>query len=223
MEHIKPLSELAAAAQAGASREREWFLRTLLVLQRPGAAFAGLRDDSEESAEARQEPLLGVLWLAGIAGVLGAPVARTLLDDPAVGGGLVVAVWAFIAGGLSGALGYWLLGGFVYAAARAFGGQGSYRRARHLVGLAAVPLAATLLVVWPIAIAVYGSDLFREGGRDSGMGGSLLGWVEAAVGVWCVALLAVGIRAVHGWTWARSLATLALAAAPVAVYVLLAR
>ena len=103
-----------------------------------------------------------------------------------------------------------------------FGGQGSYRRARHLVGLAAVPLAVTLLVVWPIAIAVYGSDLFREGGRDSGMGGSLLGWLEAAVGVWCVALLAVGIRAVHGWTWARSLATLLVVGAGLATLVGLA-
>ena len=213
---------MGAEAQAGASGGREWFLRTLLVLQRPGAAFAGLRDDSEESAEARQEPLLAVLWLAGIAGVLAAPVAQTLLDDPARDG-LVVAVWAFIAGGFSGALGYWLFGAFVYVAARVLGGQGSYRRARHLVGLAAVPIAVSLLVIWPIAIAVYGGDLFREGGRDSGSGGLLLGWVEAAVGLWCVALLAVGIRTVHGWTWSRSLATLALAAAPVVLYVLVAR
>jgi hypothetical protein len=211
-----------ADAQADASREPGWFLRTLLVLQRPGAVFAALRDDSDESAEARQEPLLAVFWLAGIAGVLAAPAAQTLLDDPARDG-LVVAVWAFIAGGLSGALGYWLFGAFVYGAARALGGQGSYRRARHLVGLAAVPFAVSLLVIWPIAIAVYGGDLFREGGRDSGGGGSVLGWVEAAFGLWCVALVAVGIRAVHGWTWARSLATLALAAAPVVLYVLVAR
>jgi hypothetical protein len=205
-----------------AARELDWFLRTLLVLQRPGAVFAALRDDSEESAEARQEPLLAVLWLAGIAGVLAAPTAQTLLEDPARDG-LVVAVWAFIAGGLSGSLGYWLLGALVYGAARVFGGQGSYRRARHLVGLAAVPLAASLFVVWPVALAFYGSDLFRVGGSDSGTGASVLGWLEAGIGVWCVELLAVGIRAVHGWTWARSLATLALAAAPVAIYVLVAR
>jgi hypothetical protein len=208
-------------AQADAAREPGWFLRTLLVLQRPAAVFAALRDDSEASAEARQEPLLSVLWLAGIAGVLAAPVAQTLLDDPARDG-LVVAVWAFIAGGLSGALGYWLLGAFVYGAARALGGQGSYRRARHLVGLAAVPFAVSLLVVWPVAIGVYGGDLFRSGGRDVGAGGSVLGWVEAAFGLWCVALLAVGIRAVHGWAWPRSLATLALAAVPVVLYVLVA-
>jgi hypothetical protein len=210
---------VGAEAQAGASREREWFLRTLLVLQRPGAVFAALRDDSEAAAEAREEPLLAVLWLSGIAGVLGTSAAQTLLDDPARDG-IVVAVWTFIAGGLTGALGYWLFGAFVYAAARLLGGQGSYRRARHLVGLAAVPLAVSLFVVWPVVISLYGGDLFRSGGSDSGTGSSLLGWVEAAVGLWCAALLAFGIRAVHGWTWPRSLATLALAAAPVALLVL---
>jgi hypothetical protein len=210
---------VGAEAQAGASREREWYLRTLLVLQRPGAVFAALRDDSEASAQARQEPLLAVLWLAGIAGVLGAPVAQTLLDDPARDG-LVVAVWAFVAGGLTGALGFWLFGALVYGAARVLGGQGSYRRARHLVGLAAVPLGLSLFVVWPVAISLYGADLFHNGGADSGTGGSMLGWVEAAVGLWCVALLAFGIRAVHGWTWPRSVATLGLAAAPVALLVL---
>jgi len=189
-------------------------VRTLLVLQRPRLTFVALRDDSEDDVEARQEPLLAVIWLGGIAGVLATSVAQTLLDDPARDE-IVVAVWAFIGGGIYGTLGYWLLGALVYAAARVLGGQGSYRRARHLVGFAAVPLALSLFVVWPIAIALYGSDLFREGGSDAGTGGTALGWAEAAFGLWCVALLAIGIRAVHGWTWPRSLVTLALAAAPI--------
>jgi hypothetical protein len=212
---------MSAGAQAEVSRERQWFLRTLLVLQRPRVVFAALRDDSEADTEARQEPLLAVLWLAGIAGVLATSVARTLLDDPARDG-VVVAVWAFIGGGLYGALGYWLLGALVYAAARALGGQGSYRRARHLVGFAAVPLAASLFVVWPVALAAYGGDLFRAGGADAGGGGTALGSAQAAAGLWCAVLLAVGIRAVHGWTWARALATVALAGAPVALLALLA-
>jgi hypothetical protein len=212
---------VSAGAQADPSRERQWYLRTLLVVQRPRAVFAALRDDSEADVEARQEPLLAVLWLGGIAGVLGTSVAQGLLDDPARDG-VVVAVWAFVGGGLYGAFGYWLLGAFLYAAARALGGQGSYRRARHLVGFAAVPLAASLFVVWPVAVAAYGGDLFRTGGSDTGTGGTVLGWTQAALGVWCVALLAIGIRAVHGWTWGRSAATLALAAAPVALLALAA-
>ena len=79
--------------------DREWFLRALLVLQAPRAVFVALRDDSDAAAEARQEPLLALTWLAGIAGVLATPVARTLLDDP-IRDGLVVAVWAFIGGGI---------------------------------------------------------------------------------------------------------------------------
>ena len=66
-----------------ASPDREWFLRALLVLQAPRPVFAALRDDSDESAHARQEPVLALIWLAGIAGVLATSVARTLLDDSA--------------------------------------------------------------------------------------------------------------------------------------------
>jgi hypothetical protein len=213
------LGEVSAGTQPEASREREWFLRGLLVLQRPRLVFAALRDDSEEATEARQEALLAVLWLAGIAGVLGTSVAQTLLDDPARDG-IVVAVWAFVGGGLYGAFAYWLLGACVYAAARALGGQGSYRRARHVVGFAAVPFALSLFVVWPIAIAAYGGDLFRAGGSDEGSAASAFGWAQALVAAWCVALLAIGIRAVHGWSWARSLATVILALSPAALFVL---
>lgn len=181
--------------------------------------LAALRDDSDAAAGARQEPVLALLWLAGIAGVLATPVAATLLDDPARDG-LIVAVWAFFGGGLYGALGFWLIGGLVYAAARALGGQGSYRRARHLVAFAAAPAALALLLLWPIGIAAFGGDLFRSGGADAGGAGDVFETVDAAFGVWAMALLVTGVRAVHGWTWARSLATVALALAPVALVVL---
>ena len=200
------------------SLDRVWLLRALLVLQSPRAVFAALRDDSEDGAQARQEPLLAITWLAGIAGVLATPVAGTLLDDPARDG-LVVSVWAFIGGGIYAAAGYWLLGGFLYGAARSLGGRGDYRRARHVVGFAAAPLALSLLTLWPVSIAVFGGDLFRSGGSDSGSAGSVFHWGAIAFAAWSVALLAIGIRAVHGWTWPRSLATLALTAGSLAVLV----
>src|SRR5437868_13799720 len=81
-----------------ASLGREWMLRALRVLQAPRAVFAALRDDSDEAAHARQEPVLALLWLGGIAGVLASSVARTLLDDSSRDG-LGVAIWAFIGGG----------------------------------------------------------------------------------------------------------------------------
>lgn len=202
-----------------ASPDREWLLRALLVLQGPRAVFSALRDDSDGAAYARQEPVLALVWLAGIAGVLASSVARTLLDDPARDG-LVVAVWAFVGGGFYGAFGYWIGGALVHRASRALGGRGSYRRARHLVAFASAPVALSLLTLWPLGIAAFGGDLFRSGGSDSGTGGALFGWATAAFGAWALASLTVGIRAVHGWTWPRSLATLALASAPVALVVL---
>src|ERR1051326_6245868 len=52
-----------------ASLDRAWLLRTLVVLQAPRAVYAALRDDSDDAAHARQEPVLALLWLSGIAGV----------------------------------------------------------------------------------------------------------------------------------------------------------
>src|SRR6266545_7853560 len=90
-----------------ASLDRQWLLRALLVLQAPRAVFSALRDEADDAAQARQEPVLALLWLAGIAGVLATSVARTLLDDP-TRDGLTVAVWAFLGGGFYGALAFWL-------------------------------------------------------------------------------------------------------------------
>ena len=203
------------------SLDREWLLRALLVLQSPRAVFSALRDDSDAAAQARQEPVLAITWLAGIAGVLATPVAGTLLDDPARDG-LVVAVWAFIGGGFYAAAAYWVLGALLYGAARSLGGQGSYRRARHLVAFATAPVALSLLTLWPVGIAVFGGDLFRSGGSDSGTSGSVFGWAARAFAAWAAVLVAVGIRSVHGWTWPRSLVTLALAAVGLAALIGLA-
>src|SRR5438105_12067782 len=53
-----------------AANERVWLLRALLVLQSPREVFAALRDDSEDAARARSEPIVALVWLAGIACVL---------------------------------------------------------------------------------------------------------------------------------------------------------
>jgi hypothetical protein len=82
-----------------------------------------------------------------------------------------------------------------------------------VLALAAAPLALTLLTLWPVRIAVYGEDLFRTGGNDYGRGDAIFGALLDAAVVWCAWLLVVGVRAVHGWTWGRAAATVALAAA----------
>lgn len=181
--------------------ERVWWERTLLVLRRPAEVFAALREDDDHS---RSEPLLAIVFLAGIAGVLGTNAFAHSLDDFELDG-LTLAVVAFIAGGLYGFVGYFLLGFLVYAGARAAGSDASFARARQIVGFAVVPLALSLLV-WFVRIAVYGGDPFRSGGSDTGLGNHLFEAVEVAAFLWSGALLVVGLRAYHGWSSARALA-----------------
>lgn len=199
-----------------ASPEREWWLRTLAVFQSPRAVFAALRDDSEDQAAARQEPVLALVLLGGMAAVLSTGAIRRLLDDPAVDGVLVVAIVVFLAGGLYGIASYWLGGAFLHAGLRGAGGRGSFRRARHLLAFSAAPLALSLVVVWPLRLAIYGSDSFRTGGSDEGLGALIFEAVAAAFMLWSAALLVVGVRAVHGWTILRALVAVALAALAIA-------
>lgn len=199
-----------------ASLERDWLLRALVVLQRPRAVFAALRDDSDAAAEARQEPVLALVLLAGTAGVLASPVARTLLDDPARDV-LVVAVWAFIGGLIYGLAVYWIGGALVHWASGRLGSQGTYRRARHLVAFAAAPLALSLVTLWPVLLALYGGGLFHDGGR----GHAAAAWGGVAFGLWSLAWLAVGVRSVHAWPWPRALGATALAVGGVALVIVL--
>jgi hypothetical protein len=191
---------------------RAWWLRLAAVLVAPQPVFAALRDDSDEAAEARQEQMLLLVLAAGVAGVLFTSAAGGLLDDPARDG-LIVAVWAFIGGGIYGTAVYWLGGALLYAVLNALGSQGSYRRARHVLALAATPVALSLLLLWPLRIAVYGGDLFRSGGSDAGTGGTVFAAVGYVFFAWTALLLVAGIRAVHGWTWPRAAVAGAVTAA----------
>jgi hypothetical protein len=181
---------------------REWWLRTVLVLTAPAAVFAALRDDSPETASKRSEPVLLIIWLSGMAYVLSTSTAAHLMDDHDYDG-LLVAVWTFLAGGLFGGLGYFVLGGALHGADLALGSQGSYRRARHLLAFAAVPVALSLFL-WPIELALWGTALFHSGGPDAGTGGKVFSAVDVALLLWSACLLVIGVRAVHGWGWGRA-------------------
>ena len=194
----------------------------MAVLVAPRAVFVSLRDESADAAESRQEPISAIAGLAGIAVVLGTPVARHLLNDPSVSL-VLIPVWAFIGGAVYALALYWFGGGLLFGAARRLGSLGSWRRSRHLLGLAAAPLALSLLTLWPIRIAVYGTDLFRTGGDDYGRGDAVFGAVNLAFIAWSAWLLVTGVRAVHGWTWARATAAVALAGVFPALLVLATR
>ena len=203
----------AVAQRAGPQvdqSERAWWLRTVAVLQSPRAVFPALRDDSTEAADARQEPITALVILAGIAGVLASPETGRLMDDFTVDR-LTAAVIVFLSGGLYGTVAYWLAGGTLYFASEHLGSRGSYRRSRHLLAYAAVPLVLSLLAVWPVRLAMYGRDVFESGGRDEGVGGHVFAGLELVFIAWAGVLLVVGVRALHGWTWWRALAASGLA------------
>jgi hypothetical protein len=192
--------------------ERAWWLRVPAVLLTPRSVFFALREDDPDDVGARSEPVLLLVWLAGAAGVLMTPTAMHLLDDSDYDAALV-AIWTFIAGGLYGVVGYFVIGFALWFGARLLGSLGDFRRERQLVAFAAVPLALSLLVLLPLRLALYGGDTFRSGGADQGAGDTVLVVLGLAAVAWSLALLLVGIRVVHGWSWLRSLAAFAAAAA----------
>ncbi len=91
----------------------------------------------------------------------------------------------------------------VHAFTRGFGGSSSYRQARHIVGFAAAPLALSLLLVWPVRLAIYGGDVFRSGGSDSGVGDKIFEGLVVGAFAWTLVLVVVGVRTVSGLSWPR--------------------
>jgi hypothetical protein len=193
------------------SPERDWWLRALAVFQSPRAVFVALRDESREQVEARQEPVLALVMLAGLAGVLLAPSTGRLLDESLVDDSLaVVAVVLFLTGAIYGAATYWIGGAALLAGLKGAGSRGSYRRSRHLLAFAAAPLVLGLVLVWPLRLAVYGSDTFRSGGADAGAGVAVFDAISAVFALWALGLLVYGIGVVERWSIARAAVSFAL-------------
>jgi len=162
--------------------DREWWLRVPAVLLSPRSVFAALRSEEREEVEARAEPVLA----------------------------LTLAVWAVLAGGFVAFAGYFIVGGALYLGARGLGGLGTFRRARHVLGFAVAPLALSTLVLWPLGLLVFGTDLFKRGGEDAGAAGDFFYAAALGFSLWAAALLLLGVRVVHGWSWGRSLGALGL-------------
>jgi len=205
-------------APAELSPDRAWWLRVPAVLTSPRPVFFALREDDPDDVAARSEPVLLLVLLAGMAAVLATPTAGALLDKPDYDA-LLVAVWAFVAGGIYGAVGYFLAGFALFFGARLLGSLGGFRRERQLVGFALAPLALSFLVLLPVRLALYGGDTFRATGADEGTGESALLVAQLLFVAWSLALLVLGVRVVHGWGWLRSLAAIGAGAALLAAVV----
>jgi hypothetical protein len=210
----------AKAELRPAQAERQWWLRLVRVLTAPSSVFVWLRDDSEEAASARQEPITAVVFLAGISIFLSTRTAGRLFDDIEFDW-LLVVVEAVVAGLLVAVQNFWVLGGAVYLGGRAADSAASYRQARHLTGLATTPWVLALVCVWPIRLAMFGADAFRSGGSDHGAAEAVFRTIDLGLLVWSAALVYLGVRALNGWSWARSLAGCAVAGVVFALLVLL--
>ena len=200
--------------------ERDWWRRVPRVLWRPREVFEEL-DGSDETSEALQEPIVALTILAGIAVFFATATAGRLYDDPEFDW-LLVSVEAIVAGALIALQNYWLGGAALLMGLRSFGSMARYRVARQIVALSMMPFVLALLVVWPIRIAIFGTDLFRSGGSDDGVTGDVLTAIDALFVVWSLGLIFVGVRAVEGWGWLRSAGAAAFAAALFSLLILAA-
>jgi hypothetical protein len=182
--------------------------------------FEAVGNTDEDDLAARQEPVLLIVSLAGIGGVLMSPTWGTVMNSYEVDW-LIFAVITFIAGAMYGAAGYFIIGGALYLGAKGMGSEASWRIARHVVAFSAVPLALSLAVTLPLQIALFGERAFETGGPDEGALGSLVVALELVFVAWCVVLLALGVKTVYGWTWARAVGALALLSILLAAFIAL--
>lgn len=183
------------------------------MLFAPAEVLAELRDESREAADARQEPLVAVMILAGVAMFVGLVAIEPPYDKFHLDFSVFDLVLESILGGALVSLSnFWLGGALVYLGTRGLGALSGYRLARHLAGLATAPFVLALAFVVPVRVGLYGTDLFRAEGGDSGAGGDVFIAIDALLLLWTLALLLVGIRVTQRWTWSRAAAALGVAA-----------
>lgn len=216
------VADAAAAVRAEEARqfERLWWRRVPRVLTRPREVFTALAEADDADVDARAEPVLAIVILAGIAALLLTPTWARLLDDPAVDG-LVIAVLTFIGGLIYGAAGYFLLGLALWLGAKGVGVEAPFRVARQVLAFAAVPIALSLVVLLPTVVLGFGGDWFRTGGSDEGLGRAVVSAVGLGFVAWSVALVAVGLRTTFALPWRGVVGALALASVLVAALAVL--
>ncbi len=155
-------TDALAGSDAAQARVRHWWRLVPRLLTHPVEVFVALREDDETDVEARSEPILAIVLVAGMAGILLTPAWATLLDDQSLDW-LTVAVVTFIGGIFYGAAGYFLLGLVVWLGARGVGVETRARAARQLVGFSALPFALSILVTVPAIVLGFGIGLVQDG------------------------------------------------------------
>jgi hypothetical protein len=195
-----------------AALERESWMLLSRTLTAPGRAFAPLADESREAADARQEPLVAVIFLAGIGMFLSLVALEPPYDKWTGFSGVTLVLQSILGGALVGLSNFWLGGALVYLGTRGLGAASGYRLARHLAGMATIPFIVELVLVWPVRLALYGGDIFRTGGSDDGTGGDVFRAIDAVFLVWTLVLVLIGIRTTQRWPWRPTAAAFGVAA-----------
>jgi len=208
-------AEAWAGSDAAQIRARAWWRLLPRVLTRPRDVFVALREEDEVDVDARSEPILLVVLLAGAAGVLLTPAWATLLDEQSLDW-LVLAVVTFIGALFYGTAGYFLLGLAMWLGARAVGVDKRARPSRQLVAFAALPFALSLFPTVAAIVFGFGYDWFKTGGGDDGTGRVVVLAIAFALAAWSVGLVALGLRMTFGLPWRGVAGALALAAVIVA-------
>jgi hypothetical protein len=224
-ENMPKQGEIADAAALSGSdaaqvHVRQWWRRVPCLLTHPHGVFVALREDDEVDVDARSEPILAIVLVAGMAGILLTPTWGTLLDDESLDW-MVLAVVTFIGGLFYGTAGYFLLGLVVWIGGRAVGLETRARAARQLVGFAALPFGLSIVVTVPAILLAFGTDWFRTGGSDDGTGRAVVVSLGLALALWSLGLLAIGLRTTFELPWRGVAGALALSAVIVAAFVVL--
>lgn len=192
--------------------ERECWARLPRLLVAPTPVLAELRDESTEAADARQEPLVAVLFVAGIAMFL-----SLVALEPPYGrfdslSGFSLVLETILGGALVGLSNFWLGGALVYLGTRGLGATSGYRLGRHIAGLATAPFILALVFVWPVRLALNGADLFRSSRGDRGIAGDVFRGIDVLLLAWTLLLVLIGIRESQRWPWGRTAAGFGVAA-----------
>lgn len=203
---------MSVQTQSPDAIERAWWGRLPRILFAPAEVFAELRDESREAADARQEALVALTFLAGIAIFLGSvaidpPYNRYYLDLSAFN----LTFETIVGGAVVALLNFWAAGAIFYLGARGLGALSGYRMARHIAGLATAPFVLVLLFALPVRVGLYGTNLFHDHGSDSGAGGDVFVAIDTIALLWSLALAVIGIRVTQRWSWGRAAAALGVA------------
>jgi len=222
-----PVKPVEAADRAGAERAaageaaaRAWWGRVPRVLTAPRPVFEALAETDDLDVDARAEPVLLIVILAGMASIILTPAWGTVMDDGTVDG-LVLFVVTFVGGLLYGAAGYFFLGLALWLGARGVGVEAPFRVARQLVAFAAVPVALSLAVVVPLIAIRFGWDWFRTTGSDTGTGREVVVGIGLAFMAWSLALVTLGLRTTFRLPWRGVIGALLLAGVLVAAFAVL--